>query len=118
MTDSKKMPLPTDPNTETVNLDSPIIRGEQSINELTIRKPKTGALRGLALADLMKLEVNTLIKVIPRVSVPAVTEQEIAELDPSDFINVSTAVVGFFTNDKARKEAREKAQNHLNSLTA
>lgn len=87
---------------ETVTLDNPIIRGDTTINELVINEPKTGSLRGLSLADLMKLDIDTIIKLVPRVSSPAITEHEIADLSVADFTKVSTAVVGFFAPKSER----------------
>lgn len=93
---TKTEQLPTNPNTETVTLETPLVRGEQSISTLTLTKPKSGNLRGVSLADLLKLDVDTIIKVVPRISSPSLTEHEVAELDPADLVKVSTAVVGFF----------------------
>ena len=39
------------PDIETVEFDSPIIRNNLTITEVNINKPKTGALRGLALSS-------------------------------------------------------------------
>ena len=38
--ESKKQSLPQDPNLETVTLDTPIVRGDTVISQITIRKPK------------------------------------------------------------------------------
>lgn len=83
-------------DTNTVTLTSPITRGELEITELTIRKPKTGALRGLALTDVIKMETDAMLKLVPRVTTPAITEHEVAGLDLADYVSVATAVIGFF----------------------
>lgn len=103
-------PLPTNPDIETVEFDSPIVRGNLTIAEVNINKPKTGALRGLSLSDLLKLDVDTVIKLVPRVSTPPVAEHEVANLDPSDFLKISTAVVGFFASAAQRKQTRLEAE--------
>lgn len=103
-------PMPANPDIETVEFDTPIVRGELTISEVNINKPKTGALRGLSLADLLKLDVDTVIKLIPRVSTPPLAEHEVANLDPSDFLTISTAVVGFFGSTAQRQKARDEAE--------
>lgn len=102
--------LPANPDIETVEFDTPIIRGKLTISEVNINKPKTGALRGLSLSDLLKVDVDTIIKLVPRVSTPPLTEHEVAALDPADFLSISTAVVGFFASKDQRKKARQEAE--------
>lgn len=102
--------LPTNPDIETVEFDNPIQRGDMVISEVNINKPKTGALRGLSLSDLLKLDVETVIKLVPRVSTPPLTEPEVASLDPVDFLSISTAVVGFFASKQQREKARQETK--------
>ena len=104
-------PMPTNPDIETVEFDNPIQRGDLTISQVNIKKPKTGALRGLSLADLLKVDVDTVIKLVPRVSTPPLTEHEVAALDPADFLSISTAVVGFFASKEQRAKARQKAED-------
>lgn len=104
-------PMPTNPDIETVEFDNPIQRGDLTISQVNINKPKTGALRGLSLSDLLKLDVDTVIKLVPRVSTPPLAEHEVAALDPTDFLSLSTAVVGFFASKDQRAKARQEADN-------
>lgn len=80
---------------ETVTLDQPIQRGEQTITEIALRKPMSGELRGLSLADLLNLDVNSLIKLLPRISQPTLTEQEIGRMAPADLSQLGAKVSGF-----------------------
>lgn len=82
--------------TQTITLNTPITRGDTTISELTIACPKTGSLRGLALADVVKMETDAMIKLIPRLTTPAIAEHEVADLSVDDYVNVATAVIGFF----------------------
>lgn len=82
------------PNTCT--LDEPLPRGTGAIDQVTLRKPKSGELRGLNLQDLLQLDVNTLQKLLPRISNPTLTEQDVAALDPADLVQLGTIAVGFF----------------------
>ena len=103
-------PMPTNPDIETVEFDTPIVRGDLTIKEVNINKPKTGALRGMSLADIMKLDVDALIKLTPRVSTPPLAEHEVANLDPVDLMKIATAVIGFFGTTEQRQKARLEAE--------
>lgn len=80
---------------KTVTLDFPLTRGDKTTSQLTLRKPKAGALRGIKLADLLQLDVEAICKVVPRIC-PDITEAEMRELDPADLTEIATAVIGFF----------------------
>lgn len=92
-------------NANLVPLDTAIKRGEQKITSLELRKPSAGELRGVHLGDLLHLDVNSLIKVIPRISIPTLTEHEVAAMDPADLLAVGTKVAGFLLSNAAKKEA-------------
>lgn len=83
--------------TKTVTLTAPLKRGDTKLKELALRKPATGELRGLALTDLMRMEIDALITLIPRISDPALTEDECRHLDVADLTNVGVEILGFFT---------------------
>lgn len=104
---SKANELVSNIDVEVVQLDTPIVRGEQIIDTVSISKPDTGRLRGVKLFDLLQTDVDTMIKVVPRISSPALAEHEVAALDPADLLAVSTAVVGFFQNKAERTKAKE-----------
>lgn len=83
------------PNEKAVELDTPIIRGKTEITSVTVRKPQSGALRGTRLQALMDMDVNAMMVVLPRVTSPALTAQEINEMDPADLLSLSVEVVSF-----------------------
>lgn len=80
-----------------VTLDTPLMRGEQKIEQITLTKPNAGTLRGVSLASLANSDVDALIKVLPRMTYPALTEHEVARLDVSDLISLAGKVVGFLS---------------------
>lgn len=82
-------------NEKTVTLDTPIMRGKTRIDSLLVRKPQSGALRGTRLQALMDMDVNAMMVVLPRVTTPALTQQEINEMDPADLVSLSVEVVYF-----------------------
>ncbi|MFP2424721.1 phage tail assembly protein [Enterobacter ludwigii] len=82
-------------NEKTVVLDTPILRGNTEIKEVVLRKPQSGALRGTRLQAIMDMDVSAMMTVIPRISTPTLTAQEMAELDPADLTAMSVEVVTF-----------------------
>lgn len=91
----------TAPN--TITLETPITRGEQTITSIALRKPAAGELRGVALADLLRLDVAALITVLPRITSPTLTPQDVQQLDLVDLTALGTELLGFFMSkaDKA-----------------
>ncbi|MEB4674628.1 phage tail assembly protein [Enterobacteriaceae bacterium G50] len=85
-----------------VILDNPIMRGEQKIEQVTVSKPNAGTLRGVSLASLANSDVDALIKVLPRMTYPSLTEHEIARLDASDLMQFAAEVIGFLSPSSAR----------------
>ena len=79
----------------SITLDSPLKHGDKKIDSVTLRKPNTGELRGTKLSDVLMMDVSAMIKIIPRVSEPALTEADLATMDPADFTELALGVVGF-----------------------
>lgn len=95
------------PVTESVTLDAPIVRGEQTITEVTLRKPMAGELRGVSLIDLMNMDVLALRKVLPRITYPVIAEVEVSRMDPADLVQCGVAVSSFLLSKSARAKAQE-----------
>ena len=87
---------------KTVKLDTPLIRSEKEITEIQIRKPKVGELRGVSLSQLMQMDVSELTKIMPRITQPTLTAEEIQNMDPADLIQVAIEVA-YFLAPKALK---------------
>lgn len=80
-----------------VVLQTPIKRGKTVIKEvlLTGALKQAGSLRGLKLYSIMTSDVDSLIKLLPRVTSPALTEVEIISMDTWDFAQLSQEVATF-----------------------
>lgn len=89
-----------DPN--YVPLDEPIRRGEQIIEGVTLRKPRSGELRGVQLAQLMQLDVASLQTVLPRITSPTLTAHDVSNLDPADLLSIAGVMAGFFLTKAER----------------
>ncbi|TCW81020.1 phage tail assembly protein [Burkholderia sp. SRS-46] len=90
----------------THTLDTPIVRGEQTITRITLAKPNAGALRGTSLSALVNLDVDALRKVLPRISTPTLTEMDVATMDPADLVSLGGIFAGFLM-PKAVKASME-----------
>jgi len=84
------------PKMEEIVLETPIIRGETTIDRLHIRKPAAGELRGLNLQTVMQGDFNALLALIPRISVPPIVPHEAEQLELADFAAIAGTVNGFF----------------------
>lgn len=93
------------PNESRIELDEPIQRGNTTITELQIRKPKAGELRGTNLLSLGKMDVLALRKVLPRITTPTVTEAEIDNMSLADLMQCGAMVSGFFMTKKDKAQA-------------
>lgn len=92
-------PTPATPNAPTfsvVTLEDAIVRGDTTIGIVSLRKPRAGELRGLSMVDLIKLEVDTMRLLIPRISDPVLHAQDVDGLSPADLFACSVEVAGFF----------------------
>lgn len=86
-----------------VELDSPVQRGDTAIPSVRVRKPSAGELRGgVSLVDLGQLDVDALIKVLPRITVPPLTSHEVAALEASDILALGAELSGFLLPKAAR----------------
>ncbi|WP_278185058.1 phage tail assembly protein [Klebsiella pneumoniae] len=59
--------LLTEKTESIVILDTPVQRGATSIREVVLRKPQSGALRGLRLQAVMEMDVASMMTIIPRI---------------------------------------------------
>lgn len=91
------------PNEAVVTLDKPFTRGNNTVDSLTLRKPASGELRGVSLLDLMQMDVQALSKVLPRITSPSLTTQEVSAMDPADLLACGVAVSGFLLQKSAKQ---------------
>lgn len=87
-----------------VPLDEPIKRGSTTISTLTLRRPNAGSLRGLNLVDIAQLNVTALQKLLPRISDPMLTEQDVAGMDPADLTACGSEVAVFLLSKRDRQQ--------------
>ncbi|WP_336268789.1 phage tail assembly protein [Vreelandella arctica] len=88
----------------TITLDTPLTRGETEITELRLRKPTSGELRGVSLADVLQMQTDALITLIPRLSTPSLTAVEVRQMDPADLVQCGGEIAGFLLTKRAKGE--------------
>lgn len=89
-------------NQAAITLDTPLKRGDQTIDKILLRKPQSGELRGLKLTDVMQMDVSAMTVLLPRITSPTLTPQDVAALDPADLLSLSSEVSGFFLSKADR----------------
>ena len=89
-------------NDNLVTLETPIKRGETEISQVEIIKPNAGALRGVGLAALANADVDALLIVLPRITLPSLTKPEVSSLDLVDRVALAGKVIGFLSPTSER----------------
>lgn len=89
----------------TIKLDTPIVRGEQTITDITLTKPSSGTLRGLSLTAVFQMDVNALATLLPRISQPTLTNADVLAMDPADLLQMGAEVAGFLLPKAAQVES-------------
>lgn len=85
-------------NENIVVLETPLKRGETEIKQVELMKPTAGSLRGVRLSDIAGSDVDSLIVVLPRITVPSLTKADCLNLDPVDLIALAGKVIGFLSS--------------------
>ena len=78
-----------------IELSTPIINGTNEIIKFSIRKPLAGDLRGIKLLNFIDADVDSLAKVLPRITTPTLTEQDVYKMEISDLANVMVEMSNF-----------------------
>lgn len=98
--------------TTSFTLDEAItINGEEKIaagTTVLVRKPGSGELRGLALQNLLQLDVASLQTLAPRITSPVLLKPFVDAMAPSDLLQFGTEVIDFLL-PKAAKPASPTA---------
>lgn len=84
---------------KTVIVKLPVAQkiGGKQVKEITLRKPMAGELRGLNMLDLVRMDVNAIGTVLPRISDPLISADDFSTLETENLMELSQEVAGFFT---------------------
>jgi hypothetical protein len=89
---------------KNIILETPVQRGDNPITSVTVRKPKAGELRGTQLVNLLNMDVGALEIVLPRITTPTLTRQDVSNLDPADLTQLGMEVTGFLLTRQAKQD--------------
>lgn len=81
---------------DTVTLSTAVRIDGKDVQLIALRKPRTGELRGLKLTDVLQMDTDAMIRLLPRITAPALSPAQVADLDPADFVALCGKVVLFF----------------------
>lgn len=81
-----------------VTFTTPIPYGDGKLSSIGFRHPTAGDLRGLKLGGLGDMDVDLVLKIATRLADQPVTEAQLWQLMPADFLRLTQAVVDFFTD--------------------
>ncbi|MCB1397249.1 MAG: phage tail assembly protein [Rhodobacteraceae bacterium] len=84
------------PKTVTVSLSEPVTQAEAQITDLTLRRPTAGDLRGINLAFLQMQKTDEVVKLLSRITTPALAPDTVERMDGLDLVACANAVSGFF----------------------
>jgi hypothetical protein len=80
-----------------VILSTPVTIDGEKVEEITLRKPSPGELRGLSMVDILRMETDALFKLLPRITQPPLTPAQLSrEIEPEDFTELATKTLLFF----------------------
>ncbi|CAE1144942.1 phage tail assembly protein [Serratia sp. Tan611] len=82
-----------------VTLSTPIKRGGQDIAAVSITDTikQAGSLRGLRLVDVLNFDYDAISTLLTRVTAPALTPTDVAQLDTADFVAFIEELTPFLT---------------------
>lgn len=79
-----------------ISLSKPLVFGDAKIEQLTLRRPSAGDLRGIKVQGIIDMDVNTILALLPRISLTPLAPSTVADIDPADLVSVCEALSGFF----------------------
>lgn len=66
------------------------------IDQIQLREPKAGELRGIKLLDVFQLDYAAFEELLPRISQPVLTKSQMASMNLHDLTSVMNKVASFF----------------------
>lgn len=79
-----------------IPLVEPLTIGGKEVTSIRLRRPQPGETRGLSLTQLLQMNVDAMMAVLPRISEPPLDRGTLATMDLSDFAELAGQVVLFF----------------------
>lgn len=87
-----------------IPLETPLKRGPNEYREVILRKPLGGDCKSINLTALHQANVDSLAILLPRVTEPTLSAQEVYRMGVDDLGEFGGAVIGFLLTRKAKAE--------------
>lgn len=79
-----------------ITLTEPVKIDGKDVSEIKLRKPMVGELRGLSMSSILQMDITTLSTLFERITMPPMSPDQIAKLDPADFTEMGVKALLFF----------------------
>ena len=90
--------MATSPKFVDITLAEPIKIDGKDVFKIKLRKPETGELRGLKLFNVLHMDTNAMFDLIPRLTDPYISEDQLAkDVAPEDFMEMTAKVLAFLS---------------------
>lgn len=96
------------PDVIDIPLENGFKYGGKQVTSVQVRKPGGKALSGIKLADLLQGDVDSIHKVLPRVTTPTLTSSIINDLEPCDIAQLGGALILFLQPKSVRVQALQE----------
>lgn len=93
---------------EKVTLKQGIIRGDNRITEITVRKPLTKQLRGTNVVNLMQMSIDEWCVVLPRITTPKVDKVDFVTMPAADLVTLASTALNLMIEDFEEAEDEEE----------
>lgn len=93
-------------NTATVTLDYPFKSAGVLIETVQVRQPQSGEMRGISLTQLAINDVDSIIKVLPRITTPAIYPADAERMDLADLLFMGRVIQAFLLGKKQRTASK------------
>jgi len=91
-----------------VDLTEPIKRGDNIIERVYLRRPQAGEMRGISIVDLCRMEATAAMTLLPRISSPPLSVQEVSALDIFDIGEFAANIQAMVTDRPLRPGAEQE----------
>ena len=98
-----------------IRLNRPLAGADGSpLDTVDLARPTVAALKGLQLAMVQVQDVAQLVRLLPRITTPALTPAQVEALDPADFATLANQVSLFFVSPAQLAQMQLQAPEGLN----
>lgn len=100
---------------QKVTLKQGILRGDNRITKISVKKPLTKQLRGTNLTSLMQLNVDEWCVVLPRITTPKLDKADFATMNAGDLLKLSGKALDLMGEDfdEVDEEETESGKGEL-----